>query len=90
MIVTMCRVLGVSSCGYYAWRTRPLSGRAEADPALLTRIRNIHAQSRGTYGAPLVHAELSEAGVRCGRRRAMRACTARIAAFDSGPRHDPR
>ncbi len=68
----MCRVLGVSSSGYYAWRTRPLSARAQADQALLTHIRIIHAQSRGTYGAPRIHAELRDAGVRCGRKRVAR------------------
>jgi putative transposase len=68
----MCRVLGVSPSGYYAWRTRPPSARALADQRLLTRIRAIHAQSRGTYGAPRIHAELRELGVRCGRKRAAR------------------
>jgi len=68
----MCRILGVSPSGYYAWRTRPLSARAQADQALLTRIRAIHTQSRGTYGAPRIHAELCEAGVRCGRKRVAR------------------
>ena len=71
-IATMCRILGVSPSGYYAWRTRPLSARAQADQALLTRIRAIHTQSRGTYGAPRIHAELCEAGVRCGRKRVAR------------------
>jgi len=68
----MCRVLGVSPSGYYAWRTRPPSARAQADQRLLTRIRAIHAQSRGTYGAPRIHAELREMGVRCARKRAAR------------------
>jgi len=68
----MCRVLGVSPSGYYAWRTRPLSARAQADHVLLTRIRAIHVQSRGTYGTPRIHAELREAGVRCARKRVAR------------------
>jgi transposase InsO family protein len=49
-----------------------LSARSQADHALLTRICTIHVQSRGTYGAPRIHAELREAGVRCGRKRAAR------------------
>jgi len=65
----MCRVLGVSPSGYYAWRTRPPSARAQADQRLLTRIRAIHAQSRGTYGAPRIHAELQALGARCARKR---------------------
>lgn len=65
-------MLGVSSSGYYAWRTRPQSARTQADHVLLTRIRAIHAQSRGTYGAPRIHAELREMGVCCARKRVAR------------------
>lgn len=68
----LTRVLGVSPSGYYARRLRPLCARAQADAALLARIRAIHEQSRRTYGAPRVHAELREAGVRCGRKRVAR------------------
>ncbi len=68
----MCRVLGVSPSGYYAWCYRPLSARAQADQALLEQIRAIHTQSRQTYGTPRVHAELRETGVRCGRKRVAR------------------
>jgi putative transposase len=50
-IAAMARVLGVSTAGYYAWRSRPPSTRATADEALLKRVRTIHAVSRGTYGA---------------------------------------
>ena len=55
---TMCRVLGVSSSGYYAWRARPQSARARANELLLDRIREIHAISYETYGSPRIHAEL--------------------------------
>ena len=71
-VATMCRVLGVSPSGYYAWRHRPPSARARTDQALLEQIRTIHAQSRQTYGAPRVHAELRDAGVRCGQKRVAR------------------
>jgi len=71
-VATMCRVLGVSPSGYYVWRHRPPSTRAQADQRLLDQIRTIHTQSRQTYGAPRVHAELYEAGVRCGRKRVAR------------------
>ena len=72
-VVRMCRLLGVSPSGYYAWRKRPPSARARADAALTTTIRAIHAGSRGTYGAPRVHAELGDVhGVRCGRKRVAR------------------
>jgi putative transposase len=65
----MCRVLGVSASGYYAWQSRPLSARAQADRALLEQIRAIHARSRGTYGAPRIQAELAAQGTHVGRKR---------------------
>jgi hypothetical protein len=49
-IATMCRVLGVSSSGYYAWRKRRLSRRAETDTALTAEIQVAHTASRGTLG----------------------------------------
>ena len=71
-IATMARVLGVSKAGYYAWAKRPPSAHAEADAALLTRIRTVHISSRQTYGSPRIHAELREAGERHGRKRIAR------------------
>jgi putative transposase len=68
----MCRVLEVSTSGYYAWRKRPASKRAQADAVLLRHIRTAHAASDGTYGAPRVHAELVAAGVEVGRERVAR------------------
>jgi putative transposase len=69
----LCRVLGVARAGYYAWASRPLSARTVADQALTEQIREIHARSRGTYGAPRVHAELRLAlQVRVGRKRVAR------------------
>jgi putative transposase len=71
-IATMCRVLGVSPGGYYAWRFRPQSKRAVADEELTRKIRGIHARSRGTYGVPRIHAELVAEGVHVGRKRVAR------------------
>jgi putative transposase len=72
-VARMCRVLGVATSGYYAWRGRAPSARSQADAALTERIRLVHAGSRGTYGAPRVHAELTQAHqVRCGRKRVAR------------------
>ncbi|WP_423824651.1 IS3 family transposase [Salinibacter ruber] len=68
----MCRVLGVLRSGYYAWRSRPPSKRAREDVMLTGRIREIHAESRGTYGRPRVHAALHTAGVRVGPKRVAR------------------
>jgi putative transposase len=71
-IAAMARALGVSEAGYHAWRRRPPSARAMADEALLRRIRTVHAVSRGTYGAPRVHAELRAEGRSLGRKRVAR------------------
>jgi putative transposase len=65
----MCRVLGVSTSGYYAWRKRPPSARARRDAELRTRIEGIHEDSKRTYGRPRIHAELKEAGERVGGKR---------------------
>ena len=71
-VATMCRVLGVSTSGYYAWRSRHSSARAREDEALKARIRAIHAYSGGTYGVPRVHVELVDQGVRVSRKRVAR------------------
>jgi len=57
-VTRVCRLLEVSASGYCAWRRRGESARAQSDAALLARIQVIHKESRGTYGAPRVHAEL--------------------------------
>jgi putative transposase len=69
---TMCHLLDVSTSGYYGWRNRPQSMRARSDAALLERIRAVHGRSRGTYGAPRIHAELLDEGVHVGRKRVAR------------------
>jgi putative transposase len=71
-IVTMCRVLGVSPSGYYAWRQRPPSRRTQADQILTEKIRRIHKRSQGTYGAPRIQAELADNGVLVGCKRVAR------------------
>ena len=68
----MCGLLGVSPSGYYAWLIRSPSARQRTDRALRDRIVDIHVRSRGTYGAPRIHAELSFEGVCVGRKRVAR------------------
>lgn len=69
----MCRVLGVSRSGFYAWQGRPASARELADAALTETITRIHADSRGTYGSPRVHVELvDDHGISVGRKRVAR------------------
>jgi transposase-like protein len=71
-VAALCRMLGVSKSGYYAWRSRPPSNRSREDAVLTQKIREIHSRSRETYGYPRVHAELRALGVLCGRRRVAR------------------
>ena len=68
----MCRVLGVSHSGFYAWQSRPASPRALEDEVLTVRIVKIHNRSHGTYGSPRVHVALSREGIRVGRKRVAR------------------
>jgi putative transposase len=69
---TLCRVLGVSPSGFYAWQGRPASRRALDDAVLTERIRAMHAASDGCYGSPNIHAELRDEGTRVGRKRVAR------------------
>ncbi len=58
----MCRVLGLSPSGYYAWLKRPPSARARRDAELVAKIRTIHENNRSVYGRPRIFAELKENG----------------------------
>ena len=72
-ISNLCRVLGVSTSGFYAWRRRKPSARAREDAKLMKLIVEIHRESRGTYGAPRIHAELTVGrGIRCSKKRVAR------------------
>jgi putative transposase len=70
-----CRTLGVSTSGFYDWKTaqaHPCQRRRQ-DAELASTIRDIHVQSRGTYGAPRVHAELRLGrDIQVGRKRVER------------------
>ncbi len=68
----MCRVLGVSRSGLYAWACRGASARQASDAALSKQIRAIHNASRSTYGSPRVHRGLRRDGVHVGRKRVER------------------
>ena len=68
----MRRVLGASTSGYYAWRTRPRSERARAAAEPSLRLGAIHQRSRATCGAPRIHAERAAPGLRVARKRGAR------------------
>jgi len=71
-VQTMCRVLGVSTSGYWAWRKLAPSTRARADEELTERIVAIHAKNRQTYGVLRIHADLQEQEIRCSKKRVAR------------------
>lgn len=71
-VVLMCRVLEVSRAGYYAWRSRRPSPRAQTDTQLRVVIRTIHAASRERYGSPRVHRALRHQQWCCSRKRVAR------------------
>ena len=65
----LCRVLGVSRSGYYAWRSRPASARRRAAAELVEVMRQIHGAVQQTYGSPRMQEELAARGYRCGHNR---------------------
>ena len=65
----LCETLRVSTSGYYDWRDRPLSKRAQANALLSEHIGRAHLASDETYGMPRIRAELAEAGVIASRKR---------------------
>jgi len=72
-VAVACRVLKVSRSGYYEWRDRSLSERTQENELLVKYIEQIHADSRGTYGSPRVHAELTLGlGLSVNRKRVAR------------------
>ena len=68
----MCRVLGVSASGYYAWCSRPESMRSREDRRLRTKIRAAFERSRETYSARRIRRDLQDEGESCGRHRVAR------------------
>ena len=68
----LCRALDVSPSGFYAWRGREPSTRAQSDAELVLKIRVIHEESRATYGVPRVHAVLAAEDVHVGKKRVAR------------------
>jgi putative transposase len=68
----MCRVLGVSRSGFYAWCRRGLSARAVRDVVLTAQIEASHTASDETYGAPRILADLRAAGEHVSQKRVAR------------------
>jgi putative transposase len=71
-VVTLCSVLGVSTSGYYAWRSRPPSARTRANAHLVAEIRAAHKAGRRAYGSPRVTKVLRDRGHRLSAKRGAR------------------
>jgi putative transposase len=71
-VTELCRCLGVSRSGFYAWCRRAPSARQQTDARLLRQLRVLHADSRGTYGRPRLHRALQQLGVHVGPNRVRR------------------
>ena len=68
----MCRVLEVSTSGYYAWLNRPESSRARENRRLVVEIKAIHKENRGVYGSPRIQAELKDREIHVSENRVAR------------------
>lgn len=71
-VTRLCRLLGVSRSGFYAWRQRPESRRRGENRQLLAAMQQIHRQVKQSYGSPRMHEELVGRGLLCGRHRVAR------------------
>ena len=71
-IKALCRMMQVSTSGYYEWRARPESARKQANRRLILQIRAVHLRSRKSYGRRRVHAQLRQEGIICSLGRVAR------------------
>lgn len=71
-VLRMCAVLSVSASGYYAWRSRPVSVRAQENQRLTAEITEVYEASRKTYGSPRIYQELAARGRSVSQNRVAR------------------
>lgn len=71
-VMVMCKVLDVSTQGYYAWRVREPSKRSLFNAGLDEAIARIYWQHKGRYGAPRIWEELQAQGICCSENRVAR------------------
>ncbi len=68
-IQSCCELFDVSTSGYYDWKSRGPSARSMANESLKTQIKEIHKESKGTYGSPRIKASLERQGQKIGEDR---------------------
>lgn len=71
-LAQLCAALDVKRSGYHAWEKAAPSQHERTDAELLPKIRTVHAQHRGRYGAPRIREELAQQGSRHGCKRIAR------------------
>lgn len=71
-MIRMCKVLDVSSSGYYAWRGRPPSAREMANRELTEKIKTEFKKSGETYGSPRIYQVMRKLGLMCSQNRVAR------------------
>ena len=64
----LCKGLGVSQSGHFAWKDRPASHRQREDMVMLAHVRSAYALSHETYGSPPMTRELQDSGFAFGRK----------------------
>ena len=74
----MCKVLNVSSSGYYEWRRRPESAQEQSNRKLDDEIGEVYEEHKQRYGVPRVTKELRECGFQCSTNRVARLMTKRV------------
>ena len=91
-VATLCRIIGASASGFYAWlRAIPATrARAEAEAELRGHIGRVFTAGRRVYGSPRVHSELRREGRRHSRRRVARLMREMGLAARRGRRRAPR
>jgi transposase InsO family protein len=71
-VARLCRAMGVSKAGFYAWKCRPQSAHDVRDEALKVHIHEVHRRGRSVYGSPRVHRGLKKKHLRVSRKRVAR------------------
>jgi len=89
-VATLCRVVGASVSGFYAWLRAIPATRAEAEVELRRHIGRVFAAGRRVYGSPRIHAELRREGRRHSRRRVARLMREMGLSARRGRRRPPR
>lgn len=69
-IALLCEVMNVSRSGFYSWSSRGKSDREKERDRLIPKVKEIHKDARGAYGARRISEELSAKGESCGRTKA--------------------